>query len=56
MEADRHKARALQVLTIPAIIIRDTGSRLVNGPLEDLRAQLHVATYLSDANRKLVRG
>jgi putative protein-disulfide isomerase len=39
VEADRQVARLLQVRTIPALIIRDTGARLVNGPLEDLRAQ-----------------
>jgi putative protein-disulfide isomerase len=40
VEADRQHARALQVRSIPALIIRETGARLVNGPLEDLRAQL----------------
>jgi len=25
---------------VPSVIVRETGARLVNGPLEDLRAQL----------------
>ena len=47
VQADRRVARLLQVRTIPALIIRDTGARLVNGPLEDLRAQLRAATRLT---------
>lgn len=43
VEADRRAARLLQVRSIPALIIRDTGARLVNGPLEDLHAQLRAA-------------
>jgi putative protein-disulfide isomerase len=46
VEADRQAARLLQVCTIPALIIRDTGAQLVNGPLEDLRAQLRAADRL----------
>lgn len=46
VEADRRAARLLQVRTIPALIIRDTGARLVNGPIEDLRAQLRAAARL----------
>lgn len=46
VEADRRAARLLQLRTIPALIIRDTGVRLVNGPVEDLRAQLHAAVRL----------
>lgn len=40
VEADRAEARRLQVRTVPTILVRDTGHRFVNGPLEDLRAQL----------------
>ena len=47
VEADRRAARLLQVRSIPALIIRDTGARLVNGPVEDLRAQLRAATRLT---------
>lgn len=47
VEADRLRARALQVQTIPALVVRDTGTRLVNGPLDDLRAQIHAAIRLS---------
>ncbi len=46
VEKDRRQARALQVRSIPALIIRETGTRLVNGPLEDLRAQLHAARQI----------
>lgn len=45
-EADRQHARALQVRSIPTLIIRQTGARLVNGPREDLAAQLHAALRL----------
>jgi len=47
VDADRRAARLLQVRSIPALIIRDTGARLVNGPVEDLRAQIRAATRLS---------
>ncbi len=40
VETDRKRAGALQVRSIPALIIRETGRRLVNGPREDLAAQL----------------
>jgi predicted DsbA family dithiol-disulfide isomerase len=47
VEADRLHARALQVQTIPALVVRETGTRLVNGPLDDLRAQIHAAIRLN---------
>ena len=40
VERDRDSARRLQVRSVPTIIVRETGCRLVNGPIEDLRAQL----------------
>lgn len=40
VEVDRARARRLQVRSVPTIIVRETGYRLVNGPIEDLRAQL----------------
>lgn len=40
VEADRRLARRLQVMSVPTVILRETGARLVNGPLEDLRAQI----------------
>jgi putative protein-disulfide isomerase len=40
VDLDRAEARRLQVRSVPTIIIRETGHRFVNGPLEDLRAQL----------------
>jgi putative protein-disulfide isomerase len=47
VEADRRAARQLQVRSIPALIVRDTGARLVNGPVEDLRAQIRAAARLT---------
>ena len=47
VEADRQHARALQVRSIPALIVRETGARLVNGPHEDLAAQLRAALRLA---------
>jgi putative protein-disulfide isomerase len=46
VETDRRAARLLQVRSIPALIVRETGARLVNGPIEDLRAQLGAAARL----------
>ncbi|HPD92733.1 MAG: DsbA family protein [Rhodobacter sp.] len=43
VEADRQHARANQVRSIPALIVRETGARLVNGSREDLAAQLRAA-------------
>ena len=43
VEADRQYARTRQVRTIPMLIVRETGARLVNGPREDLAAQLRAA-------------
>jgi len=44
VEADRRRARRFQVRSIPALIVLGTGTRLVNGPVEDLRAQLSLAS------------
>ncbi|SOE16379.1 predicted DsbA family dithiol-disulfide isomerase [Hoeflea halophila] len=44
--ADRQHARALQVRSVPTLIVRETGARLVNGPREDLAAQLRTAVRL----------
>lgn len=44
--ADRRHARALQVRAVPTLIVRETGARLVNGPCEDLAAQLRAALRL----------
>lgn len=43
VQADRRDARSLQVSSIPALIIRETGTHLVNGSAADLRAQLKCA-------------
>ena len=46
VDADRQKARALQVRAVPTLIVRETGARLVNGPQADLAAQLRTAPRL----------
>lgn len=46
VETDRQHARALQVRSIPTLIVRETGARLVNGPREDLAAQLRTAVRI----------
>ena len=46
VDADRQHAHRLQVRSVPTLIVRETGARLVNGPIEDLRAQLHTALKL----------
>lgn len=38
--ADRALAQRLQVRAVPAVLVRETGAWLRNGPLADLRAQL----------------
>ncbi|MCV2866653.1 DsbA family protein [Albidovulum sediminicola] len=43
VHADRKFARALQVRVIPTLVVRETGTRLVNGSREDLAAQMHAA-------------
>ena len=40
VEADRAMAQGLGVRSVPTVIIRETGQRLRNGSLDDLRAQL----------------
>jgi putative protein-disulfide isomerase len=50
VEDDRQRARALQVRSIPALIVRETGTRLVNGPGDDLAAQLCAARRLVAAH------
>ena len=47
VDADRHLARRMQVTSVPTVIVRETGTRLVNGPIGDLRAQLGAALRLS---------
>lgn len=46
VEADRQLGRLLEVRSIPALVVRETGARLVNGPIEDLRAQICAASRL----------
>ncbi|ATJ82339.1 DsbA family protein [Halomonas beimenensis] len=40
VEGHRRRAHLLQVTQVPTVIVRETGRRLVNAPLEDLRMQL----------------
>lgn len=47
VEADRQLARDRQVSVVPSLVIRETGTRLVNGPLDDLRAQFKAAQRLA---------
>lgn len=47
VEKDRQDARRLQVHSIPTLIVRETGTRLFNGPREDLAAQLRTALRLT---------
>ena len=47
VEKDRQLARRLQVRAVPTLLVRETGARLVNGPVEDLRAQLRAALRLA---------
>ncbi len=46
VESDRQRARSLQVQSVPTLIIRETGARLVNGPRDDLAAQICAARRL----------
>jgi putative protein-disulfide isomerase len=43
VEMDRQRAREHQVRSVPTLLVRETGTRLVNGPREDLAAQLRAA-------------
>lgn len=47
VERDRQRARSLQVQSVPTLIVREIGARLVNGPYEDLAAQIHAAKRLA---------
>ena len=49
VEADRTLARRHRVVSVPTIIVQETGARLVNGPLSDLRAQLRANLRLATA-------
>ncbi|MDW7748793.1 DsbA family protein [Halomonas sp.] len=40
VQADQRLARRLRVSVVPTVIVRETGQRLVNGPLDSLRTQL----------------
>ena len=46
VESDRQHARSLQVQSVPTLIVRATGARLVNGPRDDLAAQIRAARRL----------
>ncbi|MCB2017405.1 MAG: DsbA family protein [Hydrogenophaga sp.] len=40
VETDRRLARRLELRSVPTVIVHETGVRLRNGPLDELRAQL----------------
>jgi putative protein-disulfide isomerase len=46
VEADRQYARVMQIRSVPTLLVRETGARLVNGPKDDLAAQLRAALRL----------
>ena len=46
VEFDRKDARARGIQSIPALVIRSTGARLVNGTSDELRRQLQAASAL----------
>lgn len=46
VDTDRQHARTMQVHSVPTLIVRETGTRLVNGPRADLGAQLRAAARL----------
>lgn len=47
VEQDRTMARRMQVASIPTIIVRETGARLINSPVDDLRAQIESCARLA---------
>lgn len=47
-EADRKLARRHQVTSVPTVIVEQTGARLINGPLDDLRAQIRANLRLAE--------
>lgn len=48
VEADRKLARRFQVASVPTVIVEQTGARLINGPLDDLRAQIRANLRLAE--------
>jgi len=53
VEADRQRARSLQIRSIPTLVVHETGTRLVNGPLDDLSAQIRAAIQLNPNRRRI---
>ncbi len=49
VEADRKLARRQQVVSVPTVIVQETGARLINGPLSDLRAQIRANLRMAAA-------
>ncbi|WP_424929733.1 DsbA family oxidoreductase [Amaricoccus tamworthensis] len=54
VDADRLYARQLQVTSVPSLIVRQTGNRLVNGPTDDLRAQITASARLATFNERAI--
>jgi len=49
VEADRARARRHRVTSVPTVIVQETGARLVNGQMADLRAQIRANLLLAEA-------
>ena len=49
VEADRVWARQHRVTSVPTVIVQDTGARLVNARMADLRAQVRANLSLAEA-------
>jgi len=43
------RARRHRVTSVPTVIVQDTGARLVNGQMADLRAQIRANLSLAEA-------
>ncbi len=49
VEVDRKRARGYQVVAVPTVIVQETGARLVNAQMADLRAQIRANLSLAEA-------
>ncbi len=49
VEVDRKRARGYQVVSVPTVIVQETGARLVNSQMADLRAQIRANLSLAEA-------
>ncbi|MFW2542942.1 DsbA family oxidoreductase [Primorskyibacter sp. 2E107] len=51
VDADRQRARQLNIRSVPTLRVRETGVQLLHGSMEDLRAQIMHAARLADAHK-----